>query len=167
MPRIHGWIQAAMVLKDALFTNMTFEQWSQVVNPKVQGTWNLHQTSSSDMDFFVLLSSFAGVIGHTGQSNYRVVNTYEDAFAHYRSAKGEKTISIDLGVVLGEGFVTENDKVMDRLMRLNIPGQTVWTTYSLQWIIAAIQSRERCRHCTARSLPASNCHWTAMAWSLW
>lgn len=72
------------------------------------------------MDFFVLLSSCAGIIGNTGQSNYSAANTYQDAFARYRSSLGEKTVSIDVGVVLGEGYVAENEGVFDRLMRVKL-----------------------------------------------
>jgi hypothetical protein len=97
---------------------MNFEQWNQAVNPKVLGTWDLHSILPSEMDFFILLSSVAGVIGHHGQSNYCAGNTYQDVFARYRSSKGQKTVSIDLGVVLGEGFVAENEDIMKRLMRL-------------------------------------------------
>jgi KR domain len=49
---------------------MTPEQWSQSVNPKAAGTWNLHRFLPRDMDFFVMLSSSSGVAGNRGQSNY-------------------------------------------------------------------------------------------------
>ncbi|KAF1971025.1 KR-domain-containing protein [Bimuria novae-zelandiae CBS 107.79] len=136
MPPVRGCIQAAMTLRvshnstmlvnassmtqDALFSEMTFEQWTQAVYPKVEGTWNLHNILPSGMDLFVLLSSFGAIVGNTGQSNYCAGNTFVDAFARYRSSRGEKTVSIDLGVVLGGGFVAENEDDMGRLLRLNI-----------------------------------------------
>lgn len=49
---------------------MTHEQYIGAVRPKVQGTWNLHQYLPKDMDFFVLLSSSAGIAGSRGQGNY-------------------------------------------------------------------------------------------------
>lgn len=99
---------------------MSIEDWQQATRPKVQGTWNLHELLPSGMDFFVLLSSVAGIFGNSGQSNYCAGNTYEDAFARYRTSIGEKAVSIDVGVVLGEGFTAENQDVMDRLLRLNL-----------------------------------------------
>lgn len=86
-PPIRGVIQGAMVLnvnclsednrarvdksvQDAIYQNMTFEQFMGTVRPKVQGSWNLHNYLPKDMDFFVLLSSSAGITGSRGQGNY-------------------------------------------------------------------------------------------------
>ncbi|KAL8732944.1 MAG: hypothetical protein Q9181_003766 [Wetmoreana brouardii] len=99
---------------------MTYEDWTQGVAPKVQGSWNLHEALPKGLDFFVLLSSVCGVFGNGGQSNYAAGNTFQDALAQHRLACGEKATSIDLGIVLSEGFVAENQSIMDHLMRLNL-----------------------------------------------
>jgi hypothetical protein len=99
---------------------MGIDEWRQATRPKVQGSRNLHKALPTGMDFFILLSSVAGVFGNTGQSSYCAGNTYQDALARYRTSIGEKALSIDVGVVLGEGYVAENHQVMDRLMRLNL-----------------------------------------------
>ena len=91
---------------------------TQARRPKVQGSWNLHNALPTDMDFFILLSSGTGVIGNGGQSNYAAGNTYQDTLARYRCSHGQKAVSLDLGIVLSEGFVAENGKVMDRLPRM-------------------------------------------------
>ena len=49
---------------------MTTEDWNSSLRPKVQATRNLHQLLPEDMDFFVCLSSVAGIIGSRGQANY-------------------------------------------------------------------------------------------------
>lgn len=49
---------------------MTHEQFLGVIRPKVQGSWNLHHYLPKDMDFFILLSSSAGIAGSRGQGNY-------------------------------------------------------------------------------------------------
>ncbi|KAF4629252.1 hypothetical protein G7Y89_g8896 [Cudoniella acicularis] len=132
MPPVKGCIQAAMVLKaskisqpeqslvmkltisqDSVFANMSFESWSAALAPKVQGSWNLH-TQLRDLDFFILLSSVTGVLGSVGQANYSAGNTYQDALARYRVSQGQKTVSLDLGAVKGEGFIAENDDVRRR-----------------------------------------------------
>ena len=59
------------------------------------------------MDFFVLLSSVAGVTGNKGQSNYACGNTYQDALGRYRTSIGEKAVSIDLSRVASVGFLAE------------------------------------------------------------
>ncbi|TGO47687.1 hypothetical protein BCON_0267g00180 [Botryotinia convoluta] len=118
MPPIKGCFQAAMVLKDARFVNMKFQEWEHCVNPKISGSWNLHTVLPQGMDFFVLLSSTVGIIGHVGQSNYAAGNTYQDALAQFRVSNGEKATAIDLGVVLGAGFVAENPGVRETLQQI-------------------------------------------------
>jgi aryl carrier-like protein len=99
---------------------MTLEEWQETAWPKIQGSWNLHQALPSGMNFLILLSSFVGILGNSGQSNYSAGNTYEDAFARWRTLQGEKTISVDVGMVTEEGFLAENRQVMERLSRLNV-----------------------------------------------
>lgn len=99
---------------------MSYEDWTQSLAAKVQGSWNLHEALPKGMDFFVLLSSLCGIIGNGGQSNYAAGNTFQDALAHYRVTLGEKATAIDLGIVLSTGFLAENQHIMDHLMRLNL-----------------------------------------------
>ncbi|OBT66706.1 Type I Iterative Polyketide synthase (PKS) [Pseudogymnoascus sp. 23342-1-I1] len=106
-PPIRGVIQGAMVLRDAIFQNMTRDQFREATTCKVQGSWNLHQHLPEDLDFFVLLSSSVGIAGSRGQANYSAGNAYQDALAHYRRGKGLKACSIDVGMVLGVGFLVE------------------------------------------------------------
>ena len=94
---------------------MSLEDFQTAVKPKVQGSWNLHTLLPSDLDFFVLLSSGAGVTGNRGQANYCIGNTYQDALAQYRVSKGLKGIALDLGMILSVGFAAENDDVMGNL----------------------------------------------------
>ena len=77
---LKGVIHAAGVLQDGLLQNQTWESFDRVIQPKVIGGWNLHQaTQDLDLDFFVLFSSIASVIGSPGQSNYTVANAGLDA----------------------------------------------------------------------------------------
>jgi hypothetical protein len=98
---------------------MQFEEWDSTIRPKVQGSWNLHKTMPTEMDFFVMLSSVTGIIGNPGQGNYAAGNTFQDALARYRVGRGEKATALDLGVILDEGFVAENKEIHDKLVRLN------------------------------------------------
>ncbi|CAG8974817.1 hypothetical protein HYALB_00000431 [Hymenoscyphus albidus] len=111
MPPIRGCIQASMVLKSAMFSNMTFDDFEATVKPKVAGAWNLHKLLPSKMDFFIMLSSYAGIVGSLGQSNYAAGNTYQDGLARYRDSIGEKATSLDLGIVESVGFVAEHDEI--------------------------------------------------------
>lgn len=115
---IAGVVQLSMVLKDSLFQDMPMEDWLAVTRPKIQGTWNLHHAllerasrnhteskSESNLDFFVLFSSFAGIVGLRGQANYSAGNTFQDAFVQYRHARGLPASVLDVGAVSDIGFV--------------------------------------------------------------
>ena len=88
---------------------MNFQDWDTAVKSKVQGSWNLHTLLPAGMDFFIMLSSIAGIIGSGGQANYAAGNTYMDTLAHHRVANGEKAVSLDLGWMRSEGVVAENE----------------------------------------------------------
>ncbi|KAF2185395.1 hypothetical protein K469DRAFT_688167 [Zopfia rhizophila CBS 207.26] len=117
MPPIGGCMQASMVLRDAFFENMSYADWKTSVDPKVQGSWNLHTLLPKGMDFFILLSSIAGVLGNAGQANYAAGNTYMDGLARYRVAQGERAVSLDLGAVLGHGVLAEDETLRERLLK--------------------------------------------------
>ncbi|KAI1253816.1 putative secondary metabolism biosynthetic enzyme [Eutypa lata] len=124
-PPIKGVVQGAMVLNDAIYQNMTRQQFFDATRPKVQGSWYLHQHLPRDMDFFILLSSSVGIAGSRGQGNYSAGNTYEDALAHHRRGLGLPACSIDLGMVLGVGFLAEEsteNRVHDNVKSWNFLG---------------------------------------------
>jgi NADPH:quinone reductase-like Zn-dependent oxidoreductase/NADP-dependent 3-hydroxy acid dehydrogenase YdfG/aryl carrier-like protein len=104
--RVRGVIQCAMVLRDTLFRNMTLQGWTESIRPKVQGTWNLHKTLPG-VDFFVVLSSFSGIFGNRGQSNYAAAGAYQDAISHFRRAQGLHAVTIDLGLIRDVGVLAE------------------------------------------------------------
>ena len=109
MPPIRGVIQSAMVIRDSLIDKMTLAAYQTALRPKVQGTMNLHQIlSACTLDFFIMLSSCSGIIGGNGQANYASACTFQDAFARYRTGLGMPTRSLDLGMIEGAGYVSEN-----------------------------------------------------------
>lgn len=124
MPPIRGLIQGAMVLQDSLLENLDLPSFSAVTEPKVQGTWNLHELLPKNLDFFLLLSSTSGVIGNASQAPYAASSTFLDAFAHYRRRLGLAASTVDLGVVLGIGYVAENAELSQSLERQGFEGTT-------------------------------------------
>jgi NADPH:quinone reductase-like Zn-dependent oxidoreductase/NADP-dependent 3-hydroxy acid dehydrogenase YdfG/aryl carrier-like protein len=116
---VRGVIQCAMVLRDKLFRNMMHQDWIECIQPKVHGTWNLHQ-SLQDVDFFVILSSFAAIFGNRGQSNYAAAGAYEDAIAHFRRARGLHAVTIDVGIMRDVGVLAEQG-MLDSLRDWEVP----------------------------------------------
>ncbi|WP_293122317.1 SDR family NAD(P)-dependent oxidoreductase [Moorena sp. SIO4G3] len=98
LPPLKGVIHTAGVLDDGLMQNMSWEQFTKVMAPKVQGTWYLHQqTKELELDFFVCFSSIASMLGGSGQGNYAAANGFMDALASYRRGMGLPGLSINWG----------------------------------------------------------------------
>ncbi|KAI1662268.1 putative polyketide synthase [Daldinia decipiens] len=120
IPAIKGCVQAAGVLKDIMYDKMSFEDWKVAVDPKVSGSWNLHNLLPKGMDFFILTSSITGIMGQATQINYSSGNTYQDALARYRLAIGEKAVSLDLGLLSTGGLLSQNKGLAERFAAENV-----------------------------------------------
>ncbi|NEO57615.1 MAG: alpha/beta fold hydrolase [Okeania sp. SIO3B5] len=94
-----GVIHSAGMLSDGVLQNQSWSSFEEVMAPKVQGAWHLHQLSQNQsLDFFVLFSSVASLLGSPGQGNYSAANGFLDGLAHYRRAMGLPGLSINWGV---------------------------------------------------------------------
>lgn len=106
-PPIKGAFQCAMALHDSPFEKLTYHQWSASLCPKVLGTYNLDVLLRGNLDFFIILSSFAGIFGNRSQSNYAAANTYQDALAQQRRELGLKAVTVNLGIMREVGVLAE------------------------------------------------------------
>jgi phthiocerol/phenolphthiocerol synthesis type-I polyketide synthase C len=98
MPPLRGIIHAAGVLDDGLLLNLDRERLAAVMAPKVEGAWNLHAlTLDRPLDFFVLFSSVASVLGSPGQGSYAAANAFLDALSQHRHALGLPALTINWG----------------------------------------------------------------------
>ncbi|NEP63807.1 MAG: SDR family NAD(P)-dependent oxidoreductase, partial [Symploca sp. SIO2G7] len=103
-----GVIHAAGMLSDGVLQNQSWSGFEQVMAPKVQGAWHLHQlTQKQPLDFFLLFSSAASLFGSPGQGNHSAANAFLDGLAHYRRAMGLPGLSIHWGVVAQVGEAAE------------------------------------------------------------
>ncbi|KAK2036063.1 KR-domain-containing protein [Colletotrichum somersetense] len=87
------------------------------LDPKRVASWNLHELLPRDLDFFVLLSSFCGVFGKPGQSNYAAGGTFEDAFARHHTSLGQKAVSVDLALIAEAGWADDNYELVANNLR--------------------------------------------------
>lgn len=99
---LNGIIHCAGKTADNFIIKKSSEEFSQVLGPKVLGTYYLDQAGRDlDLDFFALFSSAASWLGNIGQSDYATANGFLDQFSAYRNqlvSKGErkgKSISIN------------------------------------------------------------------------
>jgi NAD(P)-dependent dehydrogenase (short-subunit alcohol dehydrogenase family)/aryl carrier-like protein len=153
MPPLRGVIHAAGTWKGGILLQQTWESMLEVLAPKVQGAWNLHDlTRSMPLDFFVSFSSGAAILGAAGLGDYAAANSFLDALAHSRRAEGLPGSSInwgpwaDLGMVLdvtsvdtrrwsehGMSFIPPN-LALDALEAVIQQGTTQVSVLPIDWI---------------------------------
>ncbi|KAF3398157.1 Compactin diketide synthase mokB [Penicillium rolfsii] len=139
LPPVRGVVHGAMVLRDILFEKMTLEDFRAVITSKVDGVWNLHEVlADCPLDFFVALSSVAGVIGNRGQAAYAAANVFLDGFVEYRRSLGLCGTSIDLTAVRDVGYLAEVDSKRQQEVLKNIGTDGMYEVEVLALLAAAI-----------------------------
>ena len=109
-PPLLGVIHAAGVLDDGVVSKQTWTRFANVLRPKLAGAWNLHVlTRDIPLDFFVLFSSAAALLGSPGQASYAAANAFLDALAQRRRALGLPALSINWGPWAGTGMAGHDD----------------------------------------------------------
>ncbi|KAJ4311440.1 hypothetical protein N0V94_007953 [Neodidymelliopsis sp. IMI 364377] len=107
MPPVAGVCQGAMVLEDTLLQNLNIERMDKVLKPKVDGALNLDEIfRHQKLDFFVMLSSIAAVLGNPGQAAYAAANGFLAGLATKRRVRGVAASTVNIGAVAGIGYVT-------------------------------------------------------------
>ena len=131
LPTVKGVVQAAMVLRvssaslsihvhsltivqDRTLLNMTLEDFQVPLQTKLYGTRHLSQAfQSSALDFFIVLSSAASIVGTSGQANYGAGNNFQDALANNTDSKIHY-MSLNIGMVEGANV---NNQMLERTLR--------------------------------------------------
>jgi len=93
-----GIIHAAGTTDDDFLSDQTWDRFAGVLEPKIQGAWNLHcATREAGLDFFVMFSSLTSLLGAPGAGNYTAANAFMDALAHARVHNGLPGLAINWG----------------------------------------------------------------------
>jgi aryl carrier-like protein len=88
---IDGVIHSAGTIDDKLLINKDVSTFDRVTAPKIEGLINLDELTKDDnLDFFVLFSSIAAVLGNVGQCDYAYANSFMDWYATYRNSLVDK-----------------------------------------------------------------------------
>jgi len=123
---LRGIVHAAGVRADAVIAEQDQARFEAVLAPKVLGAWHLHELSAgTPLDFFVMFSSTAAVLGSLGQAAYASANSFLDALAQQRAARGLPALSINWGPWSDDGMagsLRSEDK--RRLHRQGLQGLT-------------------------------------------
>lgn len=115
---LRGVFHLAMVIDDAPLAVLNRERMRTVMAPKAYGAWLLHQeTRKMDLDCFVMFSSVSSIFGNPAQGNYSAANAFLDSLAYHRHALGLPALTMNWGVLGGEGYVARNERVAEFLAR--------------------------------------------------
>ncbi|WP_375765195.1 SDR family NAD(P)-dependent oxidoreductase [Archangium gephyra] len=111
LPPLRGIIHAAGVLDDGTIPHQSEARLRTVLRPKVEGAWNLHRaTSGLTLDFFVLCSSAASLLGTPGQANYSAANAFLDSLAYARRSAGLPALSVNWGAWSEVGLAAQEGR---------------------------------------------------------
>ena len=117
---------------------MTWEEYNQVIEGKVQGGWNFHHAlTSHPLDFFVAISSAAGAVGNRGQAAYSAANCFLNALVQHRLAQGLPASSLDLTAVSDSGYLAEDLEKAAEVAR-NLGSDSICESEVLALLNAAI-----------------------------
>jgi len=106
---IRGVFQLAMVQRDSPFLSISHEDWTAAVEPKVTGTWNLHNALlKTPLDFFWLASTTITVVDQPGQANYKAGCMFLEAFCRYRHSLGLPASVLSICPIDDVGYVADN-----------------------------------------------------------
>jgi phthiocerol/phenolphthiocerol synthesis type-I polyketide synthase C len=106
MPSLKGVFHAAMVLDDALVSELTPERMEKVLAPKAWGAWNLHRLTRNDpLQRFVMFSSATTAFGNSGQANYVASCLFLEQLARSRRNLGLPALAVGWGPIEDVGYV--------------------------------------------------------------
>jgi acyl transferase domain-containing protein len=155
---INGILHTAGVLDDAPLLLKSAESAEAVLRAKVLGSMVLAEVVPTDaLDFTILFSSVSSFAGLPGQIDYAAANAFMDAYAHYRTANGARTVSVnwpawqDVGMAAelarelggGEEFDVQHP-LLDRCVKQTAK-EAIFTTRldpNVDWILSEHRLRD-------------------------
>ena len=110
---LRGVIHAAGAIADGVLGEQNPQRVAKVMAGKARGAFNLDAlTRGRDLDFFVMFSSLASVLGSPGQGNYGAANAFLDTLAAARQQRGERACSINWGPWSDAGMAAGREAAM-------------------------------------------------------
>lgn len=138
---INGVIHGAGVAGDGFIIRRDKDLFKQVIVPKTLGTWILDKLTENDrLDFFVMHSSIASILGSPGQGDYTAANAYLDAFAYYMMKKGKKALTINWPSWRDTGMAVDYDAVNEQSIFMPISTDLALKKFEKLLSVKAVRS---------------------------
>jgi acyl carrier protein len=130
MPPLRGVFHAAAVLDDAPVEHVQHPQIDNAMGAKAVGAWHLHRlTQDAHLNYFVLFSSIASLVGGSGQATYAMSCICLDALARFRRDRNLPAVSINWGALAQVGMAARHSDAEKHLLRAGVgsftPSQAV------------------------------------------
>ncbi|MGO9654900.1 SDR family NAD(P)-dependent oxidoreductase [Mycobacterium sp.] len=107
LPPLAGVVHLAGVLDDALLSQQSLERFRTTLAPKAFGACYLDRlTKNDDLDFFIVSSSVASLLGSPGQANYSTANALLDGLVAERKAQGLPATGVNFGPLAKGGMAS-------------------------------------------------------------
>ena len=155
-PPLKGVVHSVGVLDDGILAQLDWKRFSRVFEPKVYGSWILHEcTKSLELDFFILQSSVLSLLGSAGQANYSASNTFVDSLAAHRRAAGLPAMAINWSAWSGGGLATAS----------GARGEAMWSSLGVKFISPdlAMKSFDRLMHRDVDQIAVAIADWPTYA----
>jgi surfactin synthase thioesterase subunit/acyl carrier protein/NADP-dependent 3-hydroxy acid dehydrogenase YdfG len=155
-PPLKGVVHSVGVLDDGILAQLDWKRFSRVFEPKVYGSWILHEcTKSLELDFFILQSSVLSLLGSAGQANYSASNTFVDSLAAHRRAAGLPAMAINWSAWSGGGLATAS----------GARGEAMWSSLGVKFVSPdlAMKSFDRLMHHDVDQIAVAIADWPTYA----
>ena len=155
-PPLKGVVHSAGVLDDGILALLDWDRFSRVFEPKVYGSWLLHEsTKSLELDFFVLQSSLLSQLGSAGQANYSAGNCFLDSLAAHRRGVDLPATAINWSAWSGGGLATVS----------GARGEAMWSSLGVKFVSPdlAMQAFDALMHRDAEQIAVAVADWSTYA----
>ncbi len=155
-PPLKGVVHSAGVLDDGIIALLDWDRFSRLFEPKVYGSWLLHEcTKSLELDFFILQSSILSLLGSAGQGNYSASSTFLDSLAAHRRAAGLPATAINWSAWSGGGLATVS----------GARGEAMWSSLGVKFLSPnlAMQAFDKLMHCNVGQIAVAVVDWPTYA----
>jgi len=159
MPPLKGVVHSAGVLDDGVLAQLDWDRFARLFEPRVYGSWLLHEhTKSLELDFFVLKSSLLSLLGSAGQGNYTASSAFLDSLAEHRHAGGFPARTINWCAWSGGGLATVS----------GARGEAMWSSLGVKFVSPdlAMQAFDKLMHRDVDQIAVAVADWPHYATKL-